>query len=177
MKRIVSLTAVLVLAAGTLLAGEPARWLNVHVDATEDHANVQVRLPMNLVLNLLDAVKTDQIRGGKIRLDLSGAQVDWPKLLQAIKNAPDAKFVTVKSDDADVSVSKEAGTVLIHIREKNKDKARVDVQVPASLIDALKVDEENRLDLKALIAALQAESMGDIVRVTAPDAKVRVWVD
>jgi len=177
MKKILSLTAALVLAAGALFAGEPTHWLNVHVNSTEDHAKVEVRLPMNLVLTVLDAVKTDQIRAGKIRLDLPNAQLDWPKLLKAIQDAPDAQFVTVKSDDADVVVSKKAGTVLIQVQEKTDDQAHVEVQVPANLLNALTVDDENRLDLKALIASLQATSIGDIVRVTAPDADVRVWVD
>ena len=177
MRKILTLSAAFVLMAGALIAAEPTRWLNVHVESTEDHANVDVRVPLGMVLTVLDAVKTDELQAGKIVLHTDEADIDWPKLLKAIKDAPDAQFVTVSSDDADVKVRKEAGTIYVDVNEKTDDKAQVQVQVPASLIDAINIDQNDRLDLKTLLASLSSQTMGDLVKVTAPDANVRVWID
>ena len=176
-RKAVIATALVVLVAGAVLAAEPTRWLNVQVQAAEDNANVNVRVPLSLVLTVLDAVKTDEIDGGKISLHTHDVEIDWPKLLQAMKDAPDAQFVTVQSDDADVQVEKKAGTLFINVAEKNEDKAHVEVQVPATLLDAILIDDNDRLDLKSLLASLDSTAMGDLVKVTAPDANVRVWIE
>jgi len=170
-------TTLVVLVASAVPAAEPARWLNVQVKAAEDNANVDVRVPLSLVLTVLDAVKTDEIDAGKISLHTNDADIDWPKLLQAIKDAPDAKFVTVKSDDANVEVEKRAGTILINVVAKDKDNAHVQVQVPAALLDAVLIDDNDRLDLKSLLAGLDSTVVGDLVKVTAPEANVRVWIE
>jgi hypothetical protein len=176
-KRITIIATAALLAAALSFAGEPVRWLNVHVVSHEDNAKVDVRVPMNLVTAVLGSVKTDQIRAGKIRLDVNNVQIDWPKLLNAIKQAPDARFVTIASDDADVTISKKAGTVFIKVHQKTQHKADVNVQIPESLLGAISIDQQNRLDLNALLQALGKTTRGDLVRVTAPDADVRVWID
>ncbi len=172
-------TAIL-LAAGVTLAAdteEPTRWLNVKVNATEDHADVSVRVPMSLVMTVLDAVKTDEFQGGKIRIDTHNAEIDWPKLLEAVKNAPDGKFVTITSDDADVQVEKLGGMLRIDIQEKTGDKEKIKVMVPAALLNAISIDDQDRLDIKNLLAHLDSSMEGDLVRVEAPDASVRIWID
>ncbi len=176
-KRIAIITTAALLTAGLSFAAKPVRWLNVHVTSHEDHAKVDVRVPVSLVSAVLSAVKTSQIENGKIRLDVSNAQIDWPKLLEAIKRAPDAQLVTVSSDDANVTISKKAGTIFITVHQKTQDKATVNVQIPEALLGAISIDAQNRLDLNALLSSLSTTTTGDLVRVTAPDADVRVWID
>lgn len=179
-KSIVFAAVSLLLTSAVCLAGDteqPTRWLNVKVDATEDHAKVSVRVPMSLVTTVLDAVKTDEIQGGKIKIDTEDVEIDWPKLLQAVKDAPDGQFVTVQSDDADVKVEKMAGMLRIDVQAKTGDKEKVKVLVPAALLDAISIDDQDRLDIKNLLTQLDSSVTGDLVRVEAPDAAVRVWID
>ncbi|HHQ49580.1 MAG TPA: hypothetical protein ENK19_11950 [Acidobacteria bacterium] len=179
-KSIVFAAAIVLLASGLCLAGEssePMRWLNVKVNATEDHANVSVRVPMSLVTTVLDAVKTDGIEGGKIKIDTKDVEIDWPKLLQAIKDAPDGRFITVDSDDADVKVEKRAGMLRVDVQAKDGDREKVKVLIPAALLDAIRIDDHGRLDVRNLLAGLDSSMVGDLVRVEAPDASVRIWID
>jgi len=179
-KTVVLALAVMLLAAGAAIAGDtdtPTHWLNVKINATEDHADISVRVPMALVTTVLEAVKTDEIQGGKIRIDTHDAEIDWPKLLEAIKDAPDGKFVTVDSDDANVQVEKLAGMLRIDIQEKSGEKEKVKVMVPAALLEAISIDDQDRLDIKNILAHLDSSMVGDLVRVEAPDASVRVWID
>ncbi|NOZ95920.1 MAG: hypothetical protein GXP47_14445 [Acidobacteria bacterium] len=172
--------ATILLATSVCLAGgteQPTRWLNVKVNATEKHANVSIRVPMTLVTTFLDAIKTDELQGGKIRIDTEDVEINWPKILQAIKDAPDGQFVTVESDEADVKVEKLAGMLRIHVQEKAGDREQVKVMVPAALLDAVSIDDQDRLDIKKLLANLDSSITGDLVRVEAPDASVRVWID
>ncbi len=180
MRRTATITlALAALLAAPLAAGaeKPVRWLNVHVTENGSTANVEVRLPLPLVRGVLAAVHTDQIDAGKIRLDIEDADVDWPKLLDAIRNAPDGDFVKVTAEDADVTVSKRGGTITVHVSEKKDDHATVDITVPAQLLDALRLDAENRLDLGALLERAAELPDGELVRVKAPDADVRVWIE
>ncbi len=179
-KSVVFAAVTMLLATSVSLAGdttEPTRWLNVKVNATKDHADISVRIPMSLVTTFLDAVKTDEFQGGKIRIDTEDVEINWPKLLGAIKNAPDGRFVTVQSDEADVRVEKLAGMLRIHVQEKTGDREKVKVMVPAALLDAVSIDDQDRLDIKKLLANLDSNITGDLVRVEAPDASVRVWID
>ncbi len=177
LRKTLTLTAVALLVTGIGLAQEPTRWINVTVTETHDNTNVQLHLPMSLIATVLDAVKTDELNHGKIDLDLDGAKVDWVAVLKAVRDAPDAEFVKVDSEDADVRVTKQGGTLLINVVSKEDSGEKVDVTVPASLLDAISVDENNRLDVKALVARLSEVGNGDLVRVTSPDANVRVWIE
>lgn len=179
-RKLTTMTAgTILLATSVCLAGgtaQPTRWLNVKVNAAEKHANISIRVPMSLVTTFLDAVKTDEFQGGKIRIDTEDVEIDWPKLLQAIKDAPDGQFVTVESDEADVKVEKSAGMLHIHVQEKAGDR-EIRVMVPTALLDAVSIDDQDRLDIKKLLANLDSSITGDLVRVEAPDASVRVWID
>jgi len=67
--------------------------------------------------------------------------------------------------------------ILVTADEVDGEKAHVEVRVPELLLDAIVVDDDNRLDLKALVGALERFGTGELVRVTAPDANVRIWVE
>jgi len=176
-KRLIALAAALTMA-GAALASEPAaRWLNVKVNAVEDNARVSIRVPLSVVDAVLRAVTTDEMAGGKIRLDDRDADIDWPALLAALKDAPDARYLKVESDDGDVDITKLGETLRIDVRERGDEKATVHVMLPTALLGAISIDEENRLDVAALLQALDRETVGDLVTVEAPDASVRIWID
>ena len=178
MKRLSILTlAAILIMAGVAGAGETTRWINVHVTEPDDGTNVEVHLPLDVVLTIIDGIKVDNFDAGKIDLEIDDVDIDWPKIFDAVKSAPDGKFITVNSLDADVKVSKEQGTILIHVEEKLHGNEVVDVRIPASLINGVFIDDGNRIDVKALLQGLADLPTGDIVRVDAEDAQVRVWVE
>jgi len=177
MRRIAIAAAILALAALPATADTPTRWINVHVTEASSNANVEVHLPLSLVVSVLHGIDVDEFRGGKIRLDVDDVDVDWSTIMAEIADAPDGKFVTITSDDADVDIRKEAGFMYMHVDEKGGDNAKVDVTVPMSMVRALTIDENNELDVAALLTSLDELPNGELVRVSSDDANVRVWIE
>ncbi len=177
MRRIAIAAAILALAALPAAADTPARWINVHVTEASSNANVEVHLPLSLVVSVLHGIDVDEFRGGKIRLDVDDVDVDWNTIMAELADAPDGRFVTITSDDADVAIRKEAGFMYMHVDEKGGDNAKVDVTVPVSMVRALTIDENNELDVAALLTSLDELPDGELVRVSSNDANVRVWIE
>lgn len=165
----------------TVTATEPARWLNVNVvEHGDDDETVNLRVPVSMVRSLVEAISADGLENGVVELDLDDIEIDWPKLMAAIRSAPDGDFVTVKAEDARVVVSKKAGTIRIHVSETAEpgdEGETVDVTVPAAVLDSLRFDGDGGLDLKPLLASLQSLPGGDLVTVRSTDADVRIWIE
>jgi len=172
---ILGATAMLVAAAA--FAAEPTRWLNVHVNAVEDQTEVELHLPFALVATALESVHGHGLEGGKVSLGNHHVDVDWPAILAEVRRSPDGLAVKVRETDGAVVVTKQGGMILVTADEVDGEKAHVEVRVPELLLDAIVVDDDNRLDLKALVGALERFGTGELVRVTAPDANVRIWVE
>jgi hypothetical protein len=174
-------TTLVVLGAVVLLAGLASadtaqRWINVNVDEPGTGTKVKVHLPLDLVLTVIDGIKVENFDAGKVDLELEG-DFDLPKILAAVKDAPDGEFVTVEDPEADVKVTKQAGAIYVHVTGKGEDHEIVDVKLPASIVDAITVDEQQRLDVKALLTALSTLPNGDLVTVTSTEANVRIWIE
>jgi hypothetical protein len=176
-RRLMVIAAAALLAAAPLGAADPDRWLNVNVLDKSDGTKVEVHLPIQLVVAVLSSVDADNFHGGKVQLDIEDVDIDWPQLLAAVKGAPDGEFVKVDAPDAKVQVSKRAGTLYVNVVETAEDHATVNVTLPMSMIDALKFDDANQIDVAALLTGLDQLPNGDLVTVEADDATVRVWVE
>ena len=85
--------------------------------------------------------------------------------------------VTVTSDEADVNVRKEGGTLYINVNQKEDEMAKVEVTMPMELMSAFTFNEENTLDIAALLQSLDKLPNGELVRVTSNEANVRVWIE
>lgn len=169
--------AAIALVATSGIADDNTRWINVHVTEADSNTNVEVHLPLNLVITVLESVNVEGFEGGKIDLEMHDAEIDWPAIFQAITDAPDGEFVTVRSDEADVDVTKRSGMVYINVNEKENDNVEAVVTVPVSLVNALNFDGDNRIDVRALLASLEELPNGELVKVTSDEATVRVWVE
>lgn len=176
-RRLMVIAAAALLAVAPLGAADPDRWLNVNVLDKSDGTKVEVHLPIQLVVAVLNSVDADNFHGGKVQLDIEDVDIDWPQLLAAVKGAPDGEFVKVDAPDAKVQVSKRAGTLYVNVVETAEDHATVNVTLPMSMIDALKFDDANQIDVAALLTGLDQLPNGDLVTVEADDATVRVWVE
>jgi len=178
-RRVFTLVAIAALLAAPVAYGaEETRWVNVHVTENSSNTNVEVHLPLNLVLTVLRNVDVENFHGGHVDLELDeDMDINFAEIMQAIKDAPDGKFVTVTSDEADVNVHKERGTIYIDVNQKEDEMAKVQVTLPVEMMDALSFGEENTLDVAALLEAFDKLPKGELVKVTSNEANVRVWIE
>jgi hypothetical protein len=165
------------LAAAAAFGAEPTRWLNVHVNSVEDQTEVELHLPFQVVVTALESVHGHGLGGGKLTLCGEHGDVDWPAILAEVRRSPEGQYVKVRETDGSVIVTKQGGTVLVTADEVDGEHAHVEVRLPEQLLDAIVVDEHDRLDLKVLVGALERFGAGELVRVTAPDADVRIWME
>lgn len=167
------LALVLVLTCGATLANE--RWLHVRVhESGPDGESVHVNIPLSLVEAILPTIEVDELRGGRVVIDDDLEGIDLRELFQAVKDAPDANFVTVQGRDENVRVAKQAGFLMVDVDEQRGDRVRV--RMPLEVVDAMLVDSSDELDLLAGLRAL-ADYDGDIVTVEGDDENVRIWID
>jgi len=175
--RITAIAAIAILATGFAFASEDTRWINVKVTEHSEGTNVEVHLPLNLVLSVLKSVDVENFHRGHVDLDIDDVDIDWVELLAAVKDAPDGQFVTVESSDANVSVRKEGGTFFIDVDEIDGEQAKVKVQLPVEFMDAIYINEESQIDIAAMLESFDKFPNGDIVTVESSDADVRVWIE
>jgi hypothetical protein len=170
------------LAVTAMAAPAPAeRYLHVKVDDATKGESVNVNLPLSMATAILPSINKGNLHNGHVTIgetDFNG--VDVRAILEAIRNAPDNEFVTVKEKDQDVRVAKLNGNLIVHVLDKSKDKdgQKVDVTIPMKVVDALfATTKDNELDVAAAIRALS--DAGDAVLVTVQDATehVRIWID
>ena len=180
MKRMTTaLIALALVVAAPVAAADSTRWLNVHVTEHEDGANIEVHLPLSLVLAVIKSVDVENFHAGKVDIELDeDVDIDWPALFRAVKDAPDGDFVKVDAEDATVVVTKRGGPITVDVDAvDDEDQAKVNVTLPASLIDAIQIDEDNRIDMAAVLESFSDLPDGDLVTVTSTDADVRIWIE
>lgn len=178
-KTLIALVAILALvAAPAAFAQEQTRWVNVHVTENSSNTNVEVHLPLNLVLTVLRNVDVENFHKGHVDLELDGDMgIDFAEIMAAVKDAPDGKFVTVTSDEADVNVHKKGGMLYVTVDQKDDEMAKVQVTMPMEMMDALSFGEENTLDVAALLGSFDKLPNGELVKVTSNEANVRIWIE
>jgi len=172
--------AALILCAG-LSAQASDLWVHVQVQEHGENANVSVNLPLSLVEKALSMVPEEaNMEGGKIKLDddTDFSISDLRELLDAVKDTPDATFVTVKTENETVNVSKAGGYLLVKTSESSEDGTRVDARFPLAVVEALLSNaDEGVLNIAAALEALASHGTGDLATITSNDADVRIWID
>jgi len=181
-KRFTLLGCLLIVAvAATGIASAQERWL--HIKVVEDGhrgENVNINLPISMIEALLPMIETNDFRDGRVNIgahlgDDVFQGIDLRKVLEALRDAPDADFVT-ESDDEDVRVAKEDGMLKIDVDSRDDDE-RVRVRVPLAVVDAMIAENPYEIDVLAGIRALADFGGGDLVTVESDDSTVRIWID
>lgn len=179
-----TMTAALVcgvlMTARTSAAAPEDRYLHVQVSESGNKGeNVNVNLPLSVAEKVLPTIDRGPLHQGRVTLDRDQLQgIDVPTIVDAIKNSPDNKIVTVKDKDDNIDVSKANGNIEVHINETGRKGDNVNVTVPISVVDALfSTGQKNELDVAAALQAL--DKAGDTFLVTVENASdhVKVWVD
>lgn len=156
------------------------RWLHVRVISTNSRGEtVRVNVPLELAEKVLPAIDHDRLHNGKVRIgcmDCDG--VDIRTIFEAVRSSKDGEFVTVQSNDADVSVMKKEGMLFVHVHDKNKPKhSQVEVKVPMKVVEALLSGSKDELDIVAGLHALASQGDVELVSVKDDDNTIRVWLD
>jgi hypothetical protein len=171
--------SMIALAAPVFAAG-PERYLHVKVEDGANGESVNVNVPLSMAQKILPAINHGDLHNGCVRIhnaDMNG--IDVRTLLEAVRNAPDNEFVTVKErNNEEIRVAKSSGSIIVHVKDHDGKEEKVDVTVPIKVVDALlSTVKDNELDIASALRALS--DAGDILLVTVQDEgqKVRVWVD
>jgi hypothetical protein len=156
------------------------RWLHVRVISSNSKGEtVRVNVPLELAEKVLPAIDHDRLHNGKVRIgcmDCDG--VDIRTIFEAVRSSKDGEFVTVQSNDADISVMKKEGMLFVHVHDKNKPKhSQVEVKVPMKVVEALLSGSKDELDIVAGLHALAGQGDVELVSVKDDDNTIRVWLD
>ncbi len=160
-------------------AAAAEKWLHVRVEENGPRGErVSVNLPLELIERMLPLISIDELQHGKLDLDDDLEGIDLRELAAALRDAPDADFVTVEREDENVRVSKEGEFLVVRVQEQGRHSdEKVRVRIPLAVVDALFGGEPHELDLIAALEALGEYSDGALVDVESDDGSVRVWID
>ena len=173
------ITAGLALAlAGSAYASDLWLHLNVHEG---DGGHVTLNFPLSTALGMASLVANDDHhpgRAGKVRVgDKDMDARELRRFWQAVKNSPDANFVTVDGPDGKVRIAKSGGYLVIHADDSKSHKSRVDIKVPTSVVEALLSGGGDELNLQAGLEALSRQGEGELMTIDDEHDTVRMWVD
>ena len=166
------LIALMLAFTGTAMADQ---WIHVKVESGDDE-NVTVNLPVSLMRAAVAMIPQEVNEDIDIAID--DLDMNWSEFLtfwDEVKNAPEATFVTVESNDETIKVRKEGDFVVVKTVEGSDTE--IDVQFPLAVVDALLSGPEGTLDFEAALDALADFGPGNLVSIRDGDETVRVWID
>lgn len=152
-------------------------WIHMRVEGDDDE-EVTVNLPVCLVSAAAAMIPAEVNEEARIEID--DLDMDWNELMafwQAVRDSPEATFVTVETRDETVKVRKEGNYLLVKTTEMTDEGDDVDVRLQLSVVDALLSGPEGTLDFQAAIDALVAEGTGDLVSIKSDDETMRIGID
>ena len=173
-RRLVPATVAMALVASLAGAATPTRWFNLTVDEARDGTAVTLHLPLTLVTRVLRAVDGTGVHHGRVHFDRH-CDIDWAQSLDELRRAPEGADVTIKGRDNDAVLHKRGDVVVIDASDHAGE--RVKITLRSSLLAALSIDRDGKLDLEALVRGLDATAVGELLTVSGPDANVRMWVE
>ena len=140
----------------------------------EDQRSEGVKLNMSLPITLLASLEP-QIEEALRNVHFEDHDIDLVELWESVKEAGPTEFVSIKSEEADVSVSTTETHVLIKVNEK-KEGHDINVKLPLALGDALLANNGN-FDYQSALSALLAMEGQDLIVISGKDVRGRVWIE
>jgi len=179
----------LILAALALLVALPMAahaanqdlWIHVKVhEEGGDNTHVTVNLPVSFLQGVLPLIENSgefHTDGARIEIEDSDISIDdLRRVLQSLKDSPDATFAEVQTDTEKIVFYKQGDFLRVET-EESQDGTEVTAHFPISVLDALLSAPGQQLDLQAAIEALAAQGPGELVTVRDGETSVRVWID
>lgn len=180
MKIAVTVTLAVFLTVGAAIASD--QWLHVKIDGSEDgDESVRINLPLSFVISVLPAIEHEQLSEGKVEIEgMEVDDVDLKVMLEAVRDMPDAEFVSIRSGDETVRVAKDSGQLVVKVQDGElAGGEEILVKVPMEVVEALLQDTEGTGELN-LVTGLEALSQfegQDLVTVQDGSESIRVWID
>ncbi len=202
---LIAVLALVLLAPAATLAGPkdkdaPEAWIHVEVrEAGGDKATVNVNVPFSLADAALESMGDDigtHIRlgshgrhGRAVEVDGEGVTsdsdhpelsiADLRRMWKAMRDAGEADYVTVTSNEENVHIWREGDLVRVDVDSRAEGKGeKVRIRVPVGVMDALLSGEGDQLDVRAAVNSLKGMKSGEVVRVEEEGGdQVRIWID
>jgi hypothetical protein len=160
--------------ASAAVAGE--KWIHIRVDdAGRANARVDIQVPVVLLSALLPAFKGTH---GVHAVHMNGDNVDTAELRSywnAVRDAKDGQYVTVRDAGSDVRISKSGGFLKLLVDDQGGVR-RVRMKIPVPLVDAVLAGGDT-IDVDSIGAAIEKDPLGDLLTVDDDDSHVRIWID
>jgi hypothetical protein len=168
--------AAMLIAAGTVHAQAADAWLHIRVEESHKPSKVSVNLPLSVVEAVIAAAPEKFASKGRIHIhDEHLSLAEMREIWSQLKTAGDTDFVTVESDDENVTVRRQGERILVLVDKPGREEM-VRVEAPVALVDAVLAGEGEEVNVKTALAALKS-IRGDVVHVADGDSKVRIWID
>ncbi len=154
-------------------------WLHIKVRDANEGSKVTLDLPLSVVEAAMPFLPADARCSGSLRVgdrDLSVA--DLRHLWRALSERPDATYLTVQGSDGKVRLGRESNHLIIRATDQSAHHGeRIDMRIPAPVVDALLTGADDQLNLAAAMTALSRAGEGDLVTVNSHHETVHMWVD
>jgi hypothetical protein len=162
---------------GLLVVPAAGLWLRVEVEEQgEDATHVSLNLPMELVTEVVPLLEEKGVMPPTTARDVfGGSPGQWKEILQSLRTAREGEYVRVESAEEQVRIVKQGDEIQILVEEA-EPKQQVRIRLPMAVAEAFAAGEAEELDLGAVLEALAEMGPGEIVRVEAPEARVRIWL-
>jgi hypothetical protein len=169
---------IVALASTAALASVDGRWLHVRIEGHDSDDAVSINVPLSLVATLIPMIESDDLKGGRIRIDdhWDDDGIDIRELLAAVRDAPDADFVTIRSRDESLRVAKRNGYLIVETDETTGGDETLNIRIPLRVVEAM-FTTGDELDLMAGLEALADYDDEDLVLIRDGDEAVRIWID
>ncbi len=160
--------------AGVLVAALAMNWVVVDVRTTDGDGPRHIVIPFPLAAARVAAafIPRDAFEDATVPAEVRAHREEVIAVVEALAAAPDATFVKVDAPDAKVRVAKEGDTITVDVEAPD---ANVHCAIPVDGVrEALERWDWERVNPKIAFDVLGAAGRGDLIRVDAPDAKVRI---
>jgi hypothetical protein len=152
-----------------------AEWLHIEVRQSNWRSpSVLVNLPMSSLTRALPLLPESRLRGCRVRIGHAGIREH--QLREMIASILSTGAASCDCDGQRISAVVEGDSVRFDIRETWGDE-RVSALLPLAVVQALGSGRGPGLDYLAALNVVASLGGGELVLVTADDAKVRIWLD
>jgi hypothetical protein len=172
--------------AGLLTATLMMDWMvvDVHVVDVSEHDDLQVDVPLHvkvpfplIIADMATGLIPDEVLEDARIPPEAKAQKDLVlATMRSLLESPDAEFVKVRTEEANVAIYKEGTTLRIEV---DADEAVVRCNVPIEgILEALEDWDWETVDPQMIIDVLHAAENGDLVTVATEDGvrvAVKMW--
>ena len=164
--------------AGLLTATLMMDWMVVDVHVIEDGTPIHVKVPFQLIVADIASgfIPDEVLEEAQIPPEAKAQKELVLATVRSLLDSPDAEYVKVRTEDANVDIFKDGDTLRIEV---DADDAVVRCNVPIDgILEALEDWDWETFDPKMVLDVLHAAENGELVTVTTDDGvrvAVKMW--